>query len=47
MPRRRAARLYADLVEPREAVNPGDYRRPSIPEWIIGFDLMARGESLQ
>jgi hypothetical protein len=33
-----AARPHAEVVEPREAVNPGEYRRPTIPEWRIGFD---------
>jgi hypothetical protein len=26
------------VVEPREAVNPGRYRRPPIPEWTLGND---------
>jgi hypothetical protein len=34
-----AARPYAEFVEPREAVNPGEYRRPAIPKWGLGFDL--------
>jgi hypothetical protein len=33
-----AARPHAEVVEPREAVNPGEYRRPPIPEWTLGFD---------
>jgi hypothetical protein len=32
-----AARPHAEFVEPREAVNPGEYRRPAIPEWTLGF----------
>jgi hypothetical protein len=31
-----AARPHAE--EPREAVNPGEYRGPPIPEWRLGFD---------
>jgi hypothetical protein len=31
-----AARPYAEV--PRDAVNPGEYRRPPIPEWTLGFD---------
>ncbi len=31
-----AARPHAEV--PREAVNPGEYRRPPIPEWTLGFD---------
>jgi hypothetical protein len=31
-----AARPHAEL--PRDAVNPGEYRRPPIPEWTLGFD---------
>jgi hypothetical protein len=27
------------VVDPREAVNPGEYRRPAIPEWGLDFDL--------
>ena len=34
-----AGRPHAEVVEPREAVNPGEYRRPAIPEWVIGFDM--------
>jgi hypothetical protein len=34
-----AARPNAEVLEPREAVNPGEYRRPPIPEWTLGFDL--------
>jgi len=33
-----AARPHAEVLEPREAVNPGEYRRPPIPEWRLGFD---------
>lgn len=33
-----AARPYAEFVEPREAINPGEYRRPPIPGWRLGFD---------
>jgi len=33
-----AARPHAEVVEPREAVNPGEYRRPPIPEWTLGFE---------
>jgi hypothetical protein len=31
-----AARPHAEV--PRDAVNPGEYRRPPIPEWRLGFD---------
>ena len=31
-----AARPYAEV--PRDAVNPGEYRRPAIPEWTLGFN---------
>ncbi len=31
-----AARPDAEV--PREAVNPGEFRRPPIPEWTLGFD---------
>jgi hypothetical protein len=31
-----AARPYAEV--PRDAVNPGQYRRPPIPEWGLGLD---------
>jgi len=31
-----AARPHAE--EPREAINPAEYRRPPIPEWMFGFD---------
>jgi hypothetical protein len=34
-----AARPHREVLEPREVVNPGEYRRPAIPEWGIGFDL--------
>jgi hypothetical protein len=33
-----AARPDAEMGEPRDAVNPGEYRRPPIPEWLLGFD---------
>src|SRR5262249_50043084 len=33
-----ATRPDAERVEPREAVNPGEDRRPPIPEWRLGFD---------
>jgi hypothetical protein len=33
-----AGRPHAEEVEPREAINPGEYRRRAIPEWILGFD---------
>src|SRR6516162_2587872 len=33
-----ATRPDAEMVEPRDAVNPGEYRRPPIPEWTLGFD---------
>jgi hypothetical protein len=33
-----AARPDAEFEYPREAVNPGEYRRPPIPEWRLGFD---------
>jgi hypothetical protein len=32
------ARPDAEVVEPWDLVNPGEYRRPSIPEWRLGFD---------
>jgi len=35
-----AARPHAE--EPREAVNPGEYRRPPIPEWTLSYDLTLR-----
>jgi hypothetical protein len=31
-----AARPHAE--EPRDAINPGEVRRPPIPEWRLGFD---------
>jgi hypothetical protein len=31
-----AARPHAEV--PRDAVNPGEYRRPPIPEWTLGLD---------
>ena len=33
-----AARPDAEMCAPREAVNPGEYRHPPIPEWRLGFD---------
>jgi hypothetical protein len=33
-----AARADAEAVEPWDLVNPGEYRRPVIPEWTLGFD---------
>jgi hypothetical protein len=33
-----AARPFAEVLEPREAVNPGEDRCPPIPEWTLGFD---------
>jgi hypothetical protein len=33
-----AARPRAEFEYPREAVNPGEYPRPPIPEWTLGFD---------
>jgi hypothetical protein len=33
-----AARPHAEVLEPRDAVNPGEYRRPPIPEWTRGYD---------
>jgi hypothetical protein len=35
-------RPHADGLEPREAINPGEYRRPPIPEWRLGFDPTLR-----
>ena len=32
------ARPDAEVVEPWDLVNPGEYRRPPIPEWRLGFD---------
>ncbi len=37
-----AGRPHAEGVEPREAINPGEYCRPPIPEWRLGFDLTLR-----
>jgi hypothetical protein len=34
-----AARPHDEVLAPREAVNPGEYRRPPIPEWRLGVDL--------
>jgi hypothetical protein len=31
-----AMRPHAEVVEPREAINPGEYRRPPLPEWTLG-----------
>jgi hypothetical protein len=33
-----ATRPDAEVVEPREAANPGEDSRPAIPEWRLGFD---------
>jgi hypothetical protein len=33
-----AARPDAETCAPRDLVNPGEYRRPPIPEWRLGFD---------
>jgi hypothetical protein len=33
-----AGRPHAEVLEPREAINPGACRRPAIPEWTLGFD---------
>jgi hypothetical protein len=33
-----AARPDAEMCEPRDLVNPGEYRRSAIPEWGLGFD---------
>jgi hypothetical protein len=33
-----AGRPHAEVAEPREAINPGAYRRPPIPEWTLGYD---------
>jgi hypothetical protein len=33
-----AARPHAEAIEPREAINPGPYRHPPIPEWTLDFD---------
>jgi hypothetical protein len=37
-----AARPDAEMVDPREAINPGEYRRRSIPEWTLGYDPTLR-----
>ncbi|MFZ0236590.1 MAG: hypothetical protein WAL37_04360, partial [Xanthobacteraceae bacterium] len=37
-----AGRPHAEVVEPREAINPGEYRRPPIPEWRLTFDPTLR-----
>jgi hypothetical protein len=37
-----AGRPHAEVVEPREAINPGEYRRPPIPEWTLGYDPTLR-----
>jgi hypothetical protein len=33
------ARPDAETCAPRDLVNPGEYRRPLIPEWVLGYDL--------
>jgi len=33
-----AGRPHAEVIDPREAINPGEYRRPPIPEWTLGYD---------
>jgi hypothetical protein len=33
-----AGRPHAEVVEPREAINPGEYRRSPMPEWRLSFD---------
>ena len=33
------ARPDAEVVEPWDLVNPGEYRRSAIPEWTLSFDL--------
>jgi hypothetical protein len=33
-----AGRPHAEVVEPREAINPGEHPRPPIPQWRLGFD---------
>ncbi len=33
-----AGRPHAEVAEPREAINPGEYRGPPIPEWRLDFD---------
>jgi hypothetical protein len=37
-----AGRPHAEFVEPREAINPGEYRRPPIPEWTLRYDPTLR-----
>jgi hypothetical protein len=37
-----AGRPHAEVVEPREAINPGEYRRPPIPEWTLRYDPTLR-----
>ncbi len=37
-----AGRPHAEVIEPREAINPGEYRRPPIPEWRLTFDPTLR-----
>jgi hypothetical protein len=37
-----AARPEAEVCEPRDLVNPGEYRRPPMPEWTLGFDPTLR-----
>jgi hypothetical protein len=33
-----AARPQAEELEPQDAINPGEYRRSPIPEWMLDFD---------
>jgi hypothetical protein len=37
-----AGRPHAELIEPHEAINPGERRRPPIPEWTLGYDPTLR-----
>jgi hypothetical protein len=37
-----AGRPHAEVIEPREAIKPGEYRRPPIPEWTLGYDPTLR-----
>jgi hypothetical protein len=37
-----AARPDAEMVDPPEAINPGEYRHPPIPEWTLRFDPTLR-----
>jgi len=41
-----AARPHAEVLEPREAVNPGEYRHPPIPEWTLSYDLTLNSYTL-